>query len=40
MQRNGAGVYTASSCFWDAANDGKFIFIFYKNLCYLFKKIY
>jgi len=27
MQRNGAGVHTATSCFWDAGNDGVFTYV-------------
>ena len=26
MQKNGAGLHTASSCFWDNTTDGKFIY--------------
>ena len=26
MQKNGAGLHTASSCFWDNTTDGKYIY--------------
>lgn len=34
MQKNGAGLHVASSCFWDNASDGMFFKIEYRN-CYI-----
>mmetsp|Transcript_41892 Transcript_41892/g.110964 ORF Transcript_41892/g.110964 Transcript_41892/m.110964 type:complete len:123 (-) Transcript_41892:102-470(-) len=31
MQRNGAGIHTATSCFWDAGNDGVSTYIWPKE---------
>jgi len=40
MQKNGAGMIMATSCFWDKSIDGKFLFsydkCFTKKLCYNF----
>lgn len=33
MQNNGAGLHTASSCFWDGAADGTTSFTFVFSLC-------
>mmetsp|Transcript_42366 Transcript_42366/g.103820 ORF Transcript_42366/g.103820 Transcript_42366/m.103820 type:complete len:112 (-) Transcript_42366:521-856(-) len=34
MQRNGAGLHTASSCFWDNANDGSCTFRYEEKTMY------
>uniref|UniRef100_G1KD68 Dynein light chain Tctex-type 1 n=1 Tax=Anolis carolinensis TaxID=28377 RepID=G1KD68_ANOCA len=36
MQKNGAGLHTASSCFWDNSADGIRTFIFFFSLSKLF----
>lgn len=34
MQRNGAGLHTASSCFWDSSNDGSATFRYEEKTMY------
>lgn len=33
MQKNGAGLHTASSCFWDSSTDGRIPTLFHTLLC-------
>ena len=39
MQKNGAGLHTASSCFWDNSTDGMKILLYNTILSFLLLKI-
>lgn len=34
MQKSGAGLHTASSCYWDSTTDGKSVFAFFMVSCF------